>query len=258
MGADFIDYVIADPVVAPFAAQPAFSERIVQLPSCYQPNDRKRAIGPTPTRSACGLPEEGVVFCCFNAAYKITPAQLDLWAGLLTELPGSVLWLLEGQPEAAANLRREAARRGLAPERLVFSPRLPLPDYLARYRLADLFLDTGPVGAHTTASDALWAGLPVLTVLGDSFASRVAASLLQAAGLPEMAVATDVEYRATALRLARCPEELAALKARLAAAGGSAPLFDTARFARSLERAYRMMWERHAAGEPPQPFTVPA
>nr|WP_247887106.1 tetratricopeptide repeat protein [Azospirillum sp. SYSU D00513] len=258
MGADFIDYVIADPVVAPFSMQPAFAERILQLPDCYQPNDRNRPVGTPPSRAACGLPETGFVFCCFNAAYKITPAQLDLWIRLLMALPGSVLWLLEGQPEATANLRREAARRGVAPERLVFSPRLPLPDYLARYRLADLFLDTAPVGAHTTASDALWAGLPVLTVMGEGFASRVAASLLHAVGLPELAVASAAEYEAAALRLARNPAELAGHRARLAAAGRAAPLFDTDRFARSLERAYRAIWDRHAAGEPPRPFRVPA
>ncbi|MDQ2106727.1 O-linked N-acetylglucosamine transferase, SPINDLY family protein, partial [Azospirillum isscasi] len=188
MGAGFIDYVIGDPLVTPLDRQPFYAERIVQLPVCYQPNDRSRPIGPTPTRAACGLPERGMVFCCFNAAYKITPALFGLWCRLLGAEPDSVLWLLDSHPEASANLRREAARRGVAPERLVFAPRRPPAEHLARHRLADLFLDTTPVGAHTTASDALWAGLPVLTVPGEGFASRVGASLLRAAGLPELAV----------------------------------------------------------------------
>ncbi|WP_245986196.1 glycosyltransferase [Azospirillum thermophilum] len=249
MGAPFIDHVIADPVVAPPWLQPAFSERIVALPDCYQPNDRSRPIGTTPPRSACGLPEDGFVFCCFNAAYKITPVWFDLWARLLAAVPGSVLWLLESHPEVPGNLRREAVRRGLSPERLVFSPRLPLPDYLARYRLADLFLDTSPVGAHTTASDALWAGLPVLTMAGDSFASRVGASLLTAVGLPELVTAGPAGYEAAALDLASRPEVLAALKARLAAARDTAPLFDTDRLARALEEAYAAMW-RERMGRP--------
>jgi len=256
LGAGFIDYVIGDPVVTPFDRQTDYAERIVQLPGCYQPNDRTRPIGVTPSRAACGLPEEGVVFCCFNAAYKFTPALFDLWCRLLAGVPGSVLWLLESHPEVAGNLRREAARRGIAAERLVFSPKLPLPDYLARYRLADLFLDTAPVGAHTTASDALWAGLPVLTVLGESFASRVAPSLLRAVGLPELAVDSLAAYEAAALRLAREPAEVALLKARLAEGRDRAPLFDTVGFARALERAYETMWAIQEAGEAPRAFAV--
>ncbi len=257
MGGSFIDYVIGDPLVTPLDRQPFYAERIAQLPLCYQPNDRRRPIGPPPTRAACGLPERGVVFCCFNAAYKITPALFDLWCRLLSAEPESVLWLLDSHPETAANLRREAVRRGVAPDRLVFAPRLPPAEHLARYRLADLFLDTTPVGAHTTASDALWAGLPVLTVPGEGFASRVGASLLRAAGLPELAVGSLADYEATALRLARDPEGRARLKARLAAERHRAPLFDTDRLARALERAYATMWGIHAAGEPPRAFTVP-
>ena len=256
MGAAFIDYVIGDPVVTPLDRQADYAERIVQLPGCYQPNDRSRPIGTPPSRAACGLPEHGVVFCCFNAAYKITPPLFDLWCRLLAAVPGSVLWLLESHPEVAGNLRREAVRRGVAAERLVFSPKLPLPDYLARYRLADLFLDTAPVGAHTTASDALWAGLPVLTMLGDSFASRVAASLLRAAGLPELAVGSAEAYEAAALRLARQPDEIVALKARLAEGRDRAPLFDSRRFTRALERAYETMWAVREAGEPPRALTI--
>ncbi|MFC5354980.1 tetratricopeptide repeat protein [Azospirillum himalayense] len=257
MGAGFIDYVIGDPLVTPFDHQPFYAERIVQLPLCYQPNDRSRPIGPPPSRAACGLPERGMVFCCFNAAYKITPALFDLWCRLLRAVPDGVLWLLDSHPESSANLRREAARRGVVEDRLVFAPRRPPAEHLARYRLADLFLDTTPVGAHTTASDALWAGLPVLTVPGEGFASRVGASLLRAAGLPELAVRSLADYEATALRLAGDPDGLAKLKARLAAERGRAPLFDTDRFARALERAYATMWDIHTVGKPPRPFFVP-
>ncbi|CAO3451759.1 TPR domain protein, putative component of TonB system [Azospirillum argentinense] len=257
MGAGFIDYVIGDPLVTPFDHQPFYAERIVQLPVCYQPNDRSRPIGPTPSRVACGLPKEGVVFCCFNAAYKITPGLFDLWCRLLRAVPDSVLWLLDSHPEASANLRREAVRRGVAADRLVFAPRRPPAEHLARYRLADLFLDTTPVGAHTTASDALWAGVPVLTVMGEGFASRVGTSLLRAAGLPELAVRSLADYKDMALRLAGDPDGIARLKARLMAEGRRAPLFDTDRLARALERAYATMWGFHAAGKPPRPFMVP-
>ncbi|ALJ37314.1 tetratricopeptide repeat protein [Azospirillum brasilense] len=257
MGAGFIDYVIGDPLVTPFDHQPFYAERIVQLPVCYQPNDRSRPIGPAPSRAACGLPERGTVFCCFNAAYKITPVLFKLWCRLLRDVPDSVLWLLDSHPEASENLRREAARRGVAEGRLIFAPRRPPAEHLARYRLADLFLDTTPVGAHTTASDALWAGLPVLTVTGEGFASRVGTSLLRAAGLPELAARSLADYEASALRLSRDPDGLARLKARLAAERARAPLFDTDRFARALERAYATMWDIRAAGKPPRPFIIP-
>ena len=187
MGADYIDYLIADPVVIPPGSEPFYSERVVRLPDCYQPNDRQRRIAvATPGRREAGLPENGFVFCCFNNNYKLTPDVFSLWMRLLHRVEGSVLWLLEDNAAAAANLRREAAARDIDPSRLVFAPRADLPDHLARHRLADLFLDTLPVNAHTTASDALWAGLPVLTCVGEAFAGRVAASLLRAAGLPEL------------------------------------------------------------------------
>ncbi|UKJ75780.1 tetratricopeptide repeat protein [Azospirillum brasilense] len=256
MGAGFIDYVIGDPVVTPFDHQPFYAERIAQLPVCYQPNDRRRPIGPTPSRAACGLPERGMVFCCFNAAYKITPALFGLWCRLLRAVPDSVLWLLDSHPEASANLRREAAHRGVAADRLVFAPRRPPAEHLARYRLADLFLDTKPVGAHTTASDALWAGLPVLTMAGEGFASRVGTSLLRAVGLPELATRSLADYEAAAVRLASEPDDIARLKARLTAQRERAPLFDTDRLARALERAYATMWDIHMAGKPPRPFAV--
>ncbi|NYZ12162.1 tetratricopeptide repeat protein [Azospirillum sp. RWY-5-1] len=257
MGAPFIDYVIADPVVAPFDQQPHYCERIVHLPRVYQPNDRRRAIADRPTRADCGLPADGFVAACFNTAYKITPDLFAVWMRLLHAIPGSVLWLLESHPEAAANLRREAAARGVDPARLVFAPKAPLPEHLGRHGLADLFLDTLPYNAHTTASDALWAGLPLLTVRGEGFAARVAASLLDAAGLPELVCGSLAEYEAAALRLARSPDKVAALKARLAAGRSSSALFDTDRFARALERAFETMWTIHASGQPPRGFAVP-
>lgn len=257
LGSTAIDYVIADPVVVPADQQRFYSERIVHLPDSYQPNDRKRSIGPVPDRADCWLPESGTVFCAFNASYKIGPELFARWCRILQRVPESVLWLLDGPVEAAANLRHAATERGVAPERLVFAPRLPGPAHLARHRLADLFLDSGPVGAHTTASDALWASLPVLTVVGRSFAGRVAASLLHAVGLPELAVADWDAYEAMAKRLAEQPAELAALKRQLEQARTTAPLFDTDRFARSIEAAYATMWDIHAAGEPPRGFAIP-
>ncbi|BAI72077.1 hypothetical protein AZL_014390 [Azospirillum sp. B510] len=257
LGSPAIDYVIADPVVVPADQQRFYSERIVHLPDSYQPNDRRRRIGPVPERADCGLPADGVVFCAFNASYKIGPELFGRWCRILEGVPGSMLWLLEGPAEVALNLRRAASARGVAPERLVFAPRLPGPDHLARHRLADLFLDSSPVGAHTTASDALWAGLPVLTVPGRTFAGRVAASLLRAVDLPELVLPDWDAYEATARRLAGQPAELAALRLRLERGRDTAPLFDTDRFARSIEVAYAAMWSMHRAGEPPRGFAVP-
>jgi protein O-GlcNAc transferase len=256
-GADFIDYIIVDPFVVPADQQPFFSERLVHLPDCYQCNDDKREISEhTPLRTDCGLPEEGFVFCCFNNAYKITPDFFDVWMRLLEAVPGSVLWLLDDNPWARANLAREAAARGVAPERVVLAPKLLLPDHLARHRLADLFLDTLPCNAHTTASDALWAGLPLVTCAGKTFAGRVAGSLLRAIGLPELVTGALEEYEALALRLARDGDLLAALRARLARNKWTHPLFDTERFARNLEAAYRQMWETWRARRPPAAFSV--
>lgn len=242
MGAPFIDWVIADATVAPPGREDEFSERVIRLPDSYQPNDRTRRIGDTPSRAACGLPDNGVVLCCFNAAYKITPDLFDRWCRVLAARPNTVLWLLDSHPEVAPNLRREAVARGVSADRLVFSPRLPGPEYLARYRLADLFLDTGPVGAHTTASDALWAGLPMVTVMGNAFAGRVGASLLRAVGLPDLVMPDWDAYEDRILSLTRKPEGLVALKTRLADALSQAPLFDTDRFTRALEAAYARMW----------------
>ena len=258
-GMGHMDYVVADRIVLPPEDARHYTERIVWLPDCYQVNDGTRAIAErTPTRAELGLPQAGFVFCSFNSAYKITPEVFDGWMGLLRQLPGSVLWLLGDAPEAMENLRREAAARDVDPARLVFAPRAEIADHLARHRCADLFLDTLPYNAHTTASDALWAGLPVLTCLGRAFAGRVAASLLQAVGLPELITHTRGEYTARALELARDPARLARLHAKLAANRLSQPLFDTGRFCRHLERAYVHMWQRHRQGLPPESFAVSA
>ncbi|PNG25829.1 hypothetical protein CR492_11790 [Methylocella silvestris] len=257
-GADFIDYVIADPVVLPFQEEASFSERIVHLPHCYQPNDASRRIADlTPTRAQCGLPEQGFIFCSFNNSYKLTPAFFDIWMRLLSAAPGSVLWLLGANDLFSNNLRGEAARRGVDPDRLVFAPKLPSPEHLARHRLADLFLDTLPYNAHTTASDALWAGLPVLTCLGATFAGRVAGSLLHAVGLPELVTTSPAAYESLALKLA-CgdPALLQDFRHRLLGGKSASPLFDTPRYARNFEAALMQMWRLHEAGEPPRAFAV--
>lgn len=258
-GLETLDYVIADPIVLPFEQQSDWVERIVHLPDSYQVNDNQRVIaGHTPTRTEAGLPASGFVFCCFNNHYKITPTVFDTWMELLRRVPDSVLWLLEDNDIAAGNLRREAQARGVSPERLVFAPRVPAEVHLARHRLADLFLDTLPYNAHTTTSDALWAGLPVLTCLGRAFPGRVAASLLHAVGLPELVTETPARYLEKAVALASDPEQLSALRARLDKNRHTHPLFDTARFCRHLETAYTMMLQRHAAGLPVENFAVPA
>jgi predicted O-linked N-acetylglucosamine transferase (SPINDLY family) len=259
MGADFMDYVVADEIILPRDQQRHFAEKVAYLPYTYQPNDRKRAIAErTPTRAECGLPESGVVFCCFNNTHKLTPEFFDIWMRLLDRTPGSALWVLEPTPTVVQNLRSEAARRGIAPERIVFAPVIKLADHLARIRLADLFLDTLPHNAHTTASDALWCGAPVVTCSGQTFAGRVAASLLHAVGLEDLVTHTLETYEALALRLANHPNELAAVKARLASRRDTAPLFDTAGYTRHLESAYLAMWEKHLKGEPPASFTIEA
>jgi predicted O-linked N-acetylglucosamine transferase (SPINDLY family) len=257
MGAGWYDWYVTDTICAPPGSEAHFAERLVYLPDSYQPNDRRQVIADVaPTRAQCGLPEEGFVWCCFNQPYKIEPALFDPWMRLLHGAPGSVLWLFRSSAEAEANLRREAERRGVVAERLVFAEKLTKAEHLARHVHADLFLDTLRVNAHTTASDALWAGVPVLTCPGETFASRVAASLLHAVGLPELAMPDVAAYEATALRLAQRPDELAALKARLRANQLSFPLFDTERYARNLEGAYDAMWEAHAAARKPAGIRV--
>ena len=259
MGADYIDYIIADHIVLPLEMQPAFSEKAVYMPDTYQANDRKRFVSPkTPSKAELGLPENGFVFCCFNNNFKITPDIFDIWMRLLKSVEGSVLWLLEGTKTAAINLRREAQQRGIAPERLIFAPRAAHEDHLARHRQADLFLDTLPCNAHTTASDALWSGLPVVSCLGPAFAGRVAGSLLSAAGLPELVTRSMTEYEQLALRLARDPRALAALKTKLTENRDTCALFNTERFTRHIEAAYTVMWQRSQRGETPESFDVPA
>lgn len=257
LGADFMDYLIADPTLIPAASRAHYSEKIVYMPHSYQVNDSRRAVAEVPVRrAAAGLPDDAFVFCCFNANYKILPETFDSWMRILTAVPEAVLWLFEGHPESAVNLRREASRRGVAGERLIFAEPLPPAEHLARVGLADLFLDTWPYNAHTTASDALWVGVPVLTWPGRAFASRVAASLLKAVGLPEMIAETQKAYETRAVELARDPARLASLREKLLAQRATAPLFDTRRFARDLESAYRTMHARSVAGLAPDHFYV--
>lgn len=257
LGADFVDYIIGDPVVLPMADQPYFNEKIVQLPHCYQPNDTKRPVSEeVPTRAECGLPEGAFVFCCFNNSYKLTPALFDIWMRLLITVPNSVLWLFEANRDVRENLSREAANRGVDPARLVFAERMRFPGHLARHSHADLFLDTLPYNAHTTASDALWAGLPVLTCQGNAFAGRVAASLLRAVGLPELVTYSLQEYEDLAVRLATCPAMLADIRQRLVYNRLRTPLFDIASYSRDLERAYQHMVENWRSGRTPEAFAV--
>jgi predicted O-linked N-acetylglucosamine transferase (SPINDLY family) len=254
--APWLDYVIADATVLPFARQPDYSEAIIHMPHCYQVNDDTRRIGGVPTRAEAGLPDEGFVFCSFNAAWKITPAIFNIWMRLLKAVPGSALWLLDDNPVATRNLRAAAVAREVDPARLIFAPRLASADHLARHRLADVFLDTLPYNAHTTASDALWAGLPVVTCLGAAFDGRVAASLLMTVGLPELVTQSLQDYEALALALASDPARLAALRETLSRNRGQSPLFDTDRFRRNIEAAYLRMLDAHRRGEPAQSFAV--
>jgi protein O-GlcNAc transferase len=258
-GADFIDYVIADPIILPFDQQPHYTERIVHLPDSYMVTDSKRAVpSSAPTRQECALPEDAFVFCCFNSNFKITQEMFETWMRLLAANSGSVLWLYHANADAERNLRQAAQERGVDGARIVFAGPLPYQDHLARHGLADLFLDTLPYNAHTTASDALWVGLPLVTCMGRSFASRVAASALHAAGLPELVTHSLAEYESLALRLAADPALLGGYKQRLVENRHSCALFDTARFARHIEAAYTKMCEIHERGEGPQSFSVSA
>ena len=259
MGASWLDYIIGDAVVLPFGDQEFYSEKIVHLPDCYQVNDARRVIAEvTTSRAEAGLPEKSFVFCCFNAAWKITPAIFEIWMRLLRALPDSVLWLLEDNPSMLEHLRSAATAHGVDAMRLIFAPRADPARHLARHRLADLFLDTLPYGAHTTASDALWAGLPLLTCLGQQFDGRVAASLLQTIGLPELVAHSLDEYESLALDLARAPERRAQLRARLAVNRLTSPLFDVERFREGIEAAYLKMIEISRSGGEPQGFAVSA
>jgi|HubBroStandDraft_1064217.scaffolds.fasta_scaffold00033_30 protein O-GlcNAc transferase len=256
-GASFIDYVIADPIVLPLDQQPFWSERIIHLPGCYQANDARRRIAPTiPSRVECGLPERGFVYCCFNNCYKIAPPIFQIWMRLLQQTPGSMLWLYRDSFEAERRLRASAAALGVDPQRLVFAGPVALEDHLARHARADLFLDTLPYNAHTTASDALWAGLPLVTCRGDSFAGRVAASLLAALGLNELVTESLDEYAALAYRLACSPDELGEIGRRLRQRAESAALFKGEDCRIQIEAAYQEMWQNHCRGETRQGFRI--
>lgn len=257
MGASYIDYVMADRIVIPEGEQKHYAEKVIYLPDSYQATDARRPTLPNgPARSEVGLADDAFVYCAFNRTSKITPPLFDVWMRLLAKTAGSVLWLLDGDPIARENLRREAVARGIAADRIVFAPLVPTDEHLARHQLADLFLDTLPYNAHTGASDALWAGLPVLTCLGTAFAGRVAASLLNAVGLPELVTRSLDEYEDLALQIARDSELRTALKSKLAAHRTTWPLFDTARMTRHIEKALNEMGRRHYAGEAPASFAI--
>jgi len=250
-GAPWIDYVLADRFALPDALRPHYSEQVAWLPGAFQPSDTRRTVGAPPSRQACGLPGAGMVYACFNNSYKLNPASVARMLDVLAQVDGSVLWLLSGPGRADERLRDAARARGVDAARLVFMRKLPHADYLARYRHADLFLDTAPYNAHTTASDALWAGCPVLTRPGAAFAARVAGSLNHHLGLDEMNVADDAAFVAAAVRLGRDAAARDAVRARLRAAVATAPLFDMDRFARGFAAVARRMADRHRDGLPP-------
>ncbi|MGC2076418.1 MAG: nucleotidyltransferase family protein [Xanthobacteraceae bacterium] len=258
MGVRFIDYIVTDRIVIPDEQRVHYSEKVVYLPHCYVPNDDKNRIAErTPSRAEAELPEEGFVFSCFNHTYKIGPEIFDVWMRLLHAVDGSILWLRHADIAAMSNLLHEARARGIAPDRIVFAPHVPnRDDYFARHRLADLFLDTLPFNAHASANDALWAGLPVLTCMGNTAFARVAASQLHAIGLPELVTSSLAEYEALALALAHDPERLTAVRAKLDRNRRTEPLFDTAQITRNLESAYTIMWDRTQRHEAPGSFSV--
>ena len=259
LGAAYFDYIIADRCVIYENEHQHYSEKIVYLPDSYQINDAKRVIADyIPARADAGLPANSFVFCCFNNMYKLTPGMFDVWMRILSKVENSVLWLLRTNDAATRNLRSEAVRRGIAPERLVFAPRVKLEDHLARHRLADLFLDALPYNAHTTASDALWSGLPVVTCTGSTFPGRVASSLLTSVGLSDLVTSSLHDYESLALKLATHPELLEDVKGRLARNRLTRPLFNTDRFRQHIEVAYFTMWECCQRGEAPASFSVAA
>ena len=258
LAAPYYDYIVADKTLIPQESQQYYTEKIIYLPHSYQVNDSKRKISQKLfTRQELGLPESGFVFCCFNSNYKILPATFDVWMRILKAVNGSVLWLLQDNPTATKNLRKEAETRGVDSSRLVFAPRMKLEEHLARHRLADLFIDTLPCNAHTTASDALWAGLPILTQIGQSFPARVAASLLNAMDLSELATKTSEEYESKAVDLANDTAKLAQMKKKLEQNRRTSPLFDGQLFARHIEAAYVEIHLRHLSGKKPDHVYVP-
>jgi protein O-GlcNAc transferase len=256
-GAPFMDYIIADRTLVPEGHEQHYSEKIIYLPHTYMPSDDEREISDRPvTRTQMGLPKQGVVFCCFNNIYKIGAEEFGIWIRLLDSVPGSVLWLSGTNEWAKINLRKQAEKRKLDPRRIIFAERVSIAEHLARHRLADLFLDNFHYNAHSTTSDALWAGLPVITLAGQGFAARVAASLLNAIELPELVTDSAEEYERLALELARDSQKLAALKTKLAGLKRGTPLFDTERFARNLEDAYTQVYQHYFDGNAPGHITV--
>ncbi|MBT8615308.1 tetratricopeptide repeat protein [Polynucleobacter paneuropaeus] len=253
LGASYMDYIVADPVLIPEQSQKFFTEKVAYLPDTYQPNDRQRQIASKQfARSELGLPEQGFIFCCFNNNFKINPNVFDSWTRILAQVPRSVLWLRGGNQAAQENLIKEASKRGITADHLIFAARIDdHSEYLASYTLADMFLDTYPYNAHTTASDALWAGLPVLTLMGESFAARVAARLLNAIDLPELITHSQAEYESLAVELATHPEKLLQIKRKLQDNRLTKPLFDTPRYTKNIEAAYTQMYGRYQAGLPP-------
>jgi len=257
MGAEFIDYVIADQIALPSDQQKNYTENIVHLPDCFLVNDSRLAIAPyTPSRGDVGLPAEGFLFCSFNNSYKLGRPMFELWMRLLHAVEGSVLWLVETNAEMAVNLRREAQRCGIDPGRIIFAPRIALSEHLARQRLAGLFLDTTPYNAGATGAAALWSGVPLLTMIGKTFVGRMAASMLHAVGLPELVTESLPDYEALALKIATEPALCASLKDKLARNRETYPLFNTERFTRHIEAAYTKMWKRYQGGEKPENFAV--
>jgi predicted O-linked N-acetylglucosamine transferase (SPINDLY family) len=252
MGANFHDYIVADETLIPEDQKSNYSENIIYLPNCYMPQDRTRQISDKSiTRQEYNLPEDSFVFCCFNNSFKITPKEFDIWMRLLSKIDGSVLWLLKANKSSEVNLKTEAKKRGIEPNRLIFADKMPVEEHLARQKLADLFLDTFNFNAHTTASDALWVGLPVLTKIGKGFAARVASSLLTSLEVPELITTSEKEYEALALSLAMNPEKLSLIKKKLADKRTSAPLFDTETYTKNLEKAYTQVYERYTQGLSP-------
>ena len=257
LGADYMDYIIADETLIPDHLQLGYSEKVVYLPDSYQANDSKRVIADKKfTRQELGLPETGFVFSSFNNNYKILPAIFDSWMRILNTVEGSVLWLFEDNNFATESLKNEAEKRGIDSNRLVFAKRMSLPEHLARHQQADLFLDTFPYNAHTTASDALWAGLPIITLMGESFASRVAASLLYAINLPELVTTSQAEYELLAIELAANPLKLNSIKQKLTKNRLTTPLFNAQLFTKNLEATYMQMYERDMADLPPEHITI--
>lgn len=248
MGADFVDYLIADRFTIPPEKREHYTEKIVWMPDCFQANDCARPRPAAPHRKDCGLPEEGVVFCCFNQTLKITPEMFSIWCRLLMAVPGSILWLPASNPHVEANLRREAEFRGVVAVRLIMAPLMHYAEHLARLQCADLFLDTLPFNAGTTCSDALWVGLPVVTCAGDAFASRMAGSLLTAIGIPELITYNLEDYYSLALDLATDRKKREGIRSKIIANRDTAPLFDSVQFTRNLEAAYTHMMDEYASG----------